>query len=222
MKVWSKNKALGDIDFAASDWVFTPIIQSGGKYDLKVSAESNGDNLKTGVILASMGIKYKEYCSMIARTFLIGPDKVRAVVNIPRRSAGGDLGASLTLPARQSQETNYTFVLDLQQHLLRVLKAGVLAKDVYAAGLQYVKDKKPALEGSYPKSIGYGVSAQGRLLTSALLMRLRRRRESSSGIARTCSDPRTIGLSRRAWCSSSTWHLETCRIPRTRATRAYS
>jgi nucleosome binding factor SPN SPT16 subunit len=76
MKIWKKNPQLGDVDFSNSDWIYTPIIQSGGKYDLKISAESNADDLKSGVILASMGIKYKEYCSNISRTFLIGPDKV--------------------------------------------------------------------------------------------------------------------------------------------------
>jgi len=75
MKLWNKNKQLANVDFQSSDWVYTPIIQSGGKYDLKVSAESNQDNLKADVILASMGIKYKEYCGNIARTFMIGPHK---------------------------------------------------------------------------------------------------------------------------------------------------
>lgn len=78
MKIWNKNSQLSGIDFSNSDWIYTPIIQSGGKYDLKISAESNSDNLKSGVVLASMGIKYKEYCANIARTFLIGPDNVRA------------------------------------------------------------------------------------------------------------------------------------------------
>lgn len=130
MKVWKKNPALGDVDFSNSDWIYTPIIQSGGKYDLKISAESNADDLKSGVILASMGIKYKEYCSNIARTFLIGPDK--------------------------SQEANYNFLLDLQQFLLKKMKAGVRAKDVYAAALAYVKEKKPELEASFPKTLGHG------------------------------------------------------------------
>jgi nucleosome binding factor SPN SPT16 subunit len=79
MKIWNKNPQLSGIDFSNSDWIYTPIIQSGGKYDLKLSASSNGDNLKSGVILASMGMKYKEYCANISRTFLIGPDKVRSL-----------------------------------------------------------------------------------------------------------------------------------------------
>lgn len=76
MKLWNKDKSIGSIDFSNSDWVYTPIIQSGGKYDLKVSAESNGENLKKGVIIASMGIKYKEYCSNIGRTFMTSPHEV--------------------------------------------------------------------------------------------------------------------------------------------------
>jgi len=37
---------------------------------------SNNDNLKPDVILASLGIKYKGYCSSMGRTFLISPGKV--------------------------------------------------------------------------------------------------------------------------------------------------
>ncbi len=37
------------------------------------------------------------------------------------------------------------------------MKAGVRAKDVYAAALAYVKEKKPELEASFPKTLGHGV-----------------------------------------------------------------
>jgi hypothetical protein len=78
MKIWNKNPVLqrAGVDFQTSDWIYTPIIQSGGKYDLKVSAESNQDPLKPGVVLVGIGIKYKEYCSNIGRTFMVGPHKV--------------------------------------------------------------------------------------------------------------------------------------------------
>lgn len=61
-----------------ADWCYPPIIQSGGKYDLRVSAQSNGDNLHEGTIIASMGIRFKSYCSNIARTYLTNPEKVHA------------------------------------------------------------------------------------------------------------------------------------------------
>lgn len=65
------------MDFSAVDWIYTPIIQSGGEYDLKPSAESSSKNLKAGVILASIGLRARSYCSNMARTFLIDPAKVR-------------------------------------------------------------------------------------------------------------------------------------------------
>jgi nucleosome binding factor SPN SPT16 subunit len=61
----------------------------------------------------------------------------------------------------QTQESNYLFLLDLQQYLLKKLKAGAVIKDVYASGLAYVKEKKPELESAYPKTIGYGVRVAG-------------------------------------------------------------
>lgn len=129
-KIWNKNKQLGQVDFGHSDWVYTPIIQSGGKYDLKVSAESNADPMKSGIILASMGIKYKDYCANIGRTFIIGPDK--------------------------SQEANYTFLLELQQAVLKQMKAGTAIKQVHQAAIDYIKQKKPELEEHFVKTLGFG------------------------------------------------------------------
>lgn len=67
-----------NIDFV--DICYPPIIQSGGIYSLKPSALSNNDNLDSGVILCSLGTRYKSYCSNIGRTFLIDPTKVNYVV----------------------------------------------------------------------------------------------------------------------------------------------
>jgi len=75
MKLWGKNTSLNGVDFNAAEWVYTPIIQSGGDYDLKVSAQSNEKNLQPGVILSSLGIRYKSYCASMGRTFLISPSK---------------------------------------------------------------------------------------------------------------------------------------------------
>lgn len=87
------NKCIGSsvnkVDFTSTEWVYSPIIQSGGKYDLRVSAVSDEGNLKPGVILASLGLRYKSYCSAMARTFIINPHRVRGTSN--------NLGAILTL-----------------------------------------------------------------------------------------------------------------------------
>lgn len=63
-------------DPGLADWCYTPIIQSGGSYDLRPSAQSDDAKLKAGVILCSMGIRYKSYCANIGRTFIIDPHKV--------------------------------------------------------------------------------------------------------------------------------------------------
>lgn len=56
---------------------FSPIIQSGGKYDIKVSAQSNTDFLSSDIILCSLGARYKNYCANVSRTFMVdAPSKV--------------------------------------------------------------------------------------------------------------------------------------------------
>jgi nucleosome binding factor SPN SPT16 subunit len=78
-----KNKALklgDDFDTSQLDWTVGPVIQSGGKYDLKQNAQSDDNPLHAGIILASMGLRYKSYSAQIARTYLIDPTKVR---NLP-------------------------------------------------------------------------------------------------------------------------------------------
>lgn len=65
------------LDRALSDWCYTPIIQSGGTYDLKSSAQSDEARLKAGVIYCSLGVRYKSYCCNMGRTFFVDPDPVR-------------------------------------------------------------------------------------------------------------------------------------------------
>lgn len=65
------------IDRGFAEWCYSPIIQSNGNYDLKSSAQSDDQRLRLGVILASIGVRYKSYCSNVARTFMIDPHKVR-------------------------------------------------------------------------------------------------------------------------------------------------
>jgi nucleosome binding factor SPN SPT16 subunit len=58
----------------------------------------------------------------------------------------------------QSQEANYIFLLDLQQAVLKKMKAGVPVKEVYDFALSHVQSKKPELADKMVKSIGFGVS----------------------------------------------------------------
>ncbi|SCU95344.1 LADA_0G15082g1_1 [Lachancea dasiensis] len=112
------------------DWAYSPIIQSGKKFDLKVSARSSNDQLSgKGCILASCGIRYKSYCSNVTRTFLIDPS--------------------------EEMVSNYEFLLAVQNEIItNFLKVGQTPQAVYQATVDYVKSQKPAMVASFTKNVG--------------------------------------------------------------------
>lgn len=71
-----KNKLPSTLNTDFVDICYPPIVQSGGVFSLKPSAISSDEHLESGVILCSLGARYKSYCSNIGRTFLIDPTKV--------------------------------------------------------------------------------------------------------------------------------------------------
>ncbi|BEJ13264.1 hypothetical protein CspHIS471_0304380 [Cutaneotrichosporon sp. HIS471] len=127
MKLWNKNPKLANVDFTNTDWVYSPIIQSGGEYDLRVSAYSNEKPLKPGVILSSLGIRYKSYCASSARTFMINPSK--------------------------KQESNFSTLLDVRLEVIKMCKAGVAARDLYNTAHAAFQER--GLGGHFPKNIGF-------------------------------------------------------------------
>ncbi|KAL3231394.1 FACT complex subunit SPT16 [Nakaseomyces bracarensis] len=116
--------------FDLLDWTYSPIIQSGSKFDLKVSAHSSNDQLHgNGCILASCGIRYNNYCSNVTRTFLIDPS--------------------------EEMVENYAFTLDLQKHIIdNELKIGRTPKEVYESVVEFIKKVKPELASNFTKNIG--------------------------------------------------------------------
>lgn len=73
-KLKTKLPATLNTDFV--DICYPPIVQSGGVFSLKPSALSNDDAMMSGIIVCSLGARYKSYCSNVGRTFLIDPSKV--------------------------------------------------------------------------------------------------------------------------------------------------
>ncbi|KAF3308296.1 FACT complex subunit spt16 [Orbilia oligospora] len=134
-----KDHKLG-ADFAPSqlDWAYGPSIQSGGKYDLKVPGETENDksNLHSGVIIASMGFRYKNYCSVVGRTYMIDPNK--------------------------TQENHYYFLIKLHTLIISTLRDGVTCKDVYSKALNLVKSQHPELEKNFFRNVGYGINMESR------------------------------------------------------------
>lgn len=117
-------------NFDLLDWTYSPIIQSGKKFDLRVSARSTNDQLYgNGCILASCGIRYNNYCSNITRTFLIDPSEEMA--------------------------NNYDFLLTLQKEIVtNILKPGRTPKEVYESVIEYIEKTKPELVPNFTKNIG--------------------------------------------------------------------
>lgn len=160
---WFTKSALGkkllqankDFDPELVDWCYSPIVQSGGEYDLKPSALSSEKRfVGDGVILSSLGLRYKNYCSNIGRTFLIDPT-----------------------PAI---EANYDILLDLQTHIAQsLLKDGAVAKDVYAGALDYLKTKNPDLVDKFTKNAGWLTGLEFR--DSTLVLNAKNERKLANG-----------------------------------------
>ncbi|CAZ80542.1 unnamed protein product [Tuber melanosporum] len=139
----AKEMKLGpDFDPLQLDWTVGPLVQSGGRYDLRSSATSDDSQLHGGIILSTMGLRYKSYCSAIARTFLIDPNK--------------------------SQEKYYSFLVDLQWKVLSEIRDGVVCKDVYNKAIAFIKSKHPELEKHFLKAIGSIIGIEAKDTTTPI------------------------------------------------------
>ncbi|KAA6409676.1 MAG: FACT complex subunit spt16 [Lasallia pustulata] len=137
-----KTKLPADFDATQLDWTYGPIIQSGGNYDLKLTAQPDNNNLHAGTIIAGMGLRYKSYCSIVARTYLVDPNK--------------------------SQESNYKLLLDVHQAVLKDAREGVAVKDLYNKALGIIKTKKPDMEKQFLRNVGGGIGIETRDTTLIL------------------------------------------------------
>jgi nucleosome binding factor SPN SPT16 subunit len=111
---------------------YFPIVQSGGNYDLRVSAYSSPENLSHDIILASLGARYRNYCSSIARTFLVDP------------------------PKRVSE--NYELLLEVQEACLQAMKPGNPIKNVYKAAVSVLQQRGDGAQDMVehlPKTLGF-------------------------------------------------------------------
>ncbi|KAI9689083.1 MAG: FACT complex subunit spt16 [Bathelium mastoideum] len=135
-------KVSANFDPSQLDWNVAPIIQSGGHYDFKNSAIPDDSNLHEGVIIAQLGLRYLTYSSVVGRTFLVDPNK--------------------------SQESVYKLLQSVHETVIKEIRDGVAAKDVYAKAVGVLKSKKPDLEKNFVSSVGYGIGIEGRDTTLSL------------------------------------------------------
>lgn len=111
---------------------YFPIVQSGGDYDLRVSAVSNNKKMKFDIITISLGSRYQNYCSNVARTFLVDPPK--------------------------AVSDTYETLIDVHEACLAVMKPGNTLKSVYAAAVKQLKksDREDLVE-CLPKNLGFAI-----------------------------------------------------------------
>jgi nucleosome binding factor SPN SPT16 subunit len=134
-KLFKKIKTLpADFDNQQMDWAYGPVIQSGGTYDVRFSAQPDAQNLHSGCIVANMGFRYKTYSSAMARTFLVDPSK--------------------------SQTSNYKVLLAAHEAAIQNIRDGVPMKDVYNNALGVIKSKKPELEKHFGKNVGAAIGIE--------------------------------------------------------------
>ena len=136
IKFFQKIKVSANFDFQQLDWAYPPIIQGSGNYDLKFATDSDDKNLQPGIILCALGLRYQSYASMVARTFMVNPSK--------------------------TQESNYKFLQSIHDSIIKSLRDGAVAKDVYGKALALLKSKKSELEKNFVKSIGWAIGIEAK------------------------------------------------------------
>lgn len=109
---------------------YFPIVQSGGTYDIRVSAQSTGDTLKYDIITLSLGARYHLYCSNVARTFLVDPPK--------------------------AVSQNYEMLLEMHEACVKAMVPGKPLKGVYKAAVESLRSAgKEDLVKHLPKNLGF-------------------------------------------------------------------
>ncbi|XP_052205741.1 FACT complex subunit SPT16-like [Diospyros lotus] len=121
------------------DICYPPIIQSGGKFDLRPNATSDDEYLyydSPSVIICAIGSRYNSYCSNVARTFLID--------STPKQSKA------------------YEVLLRAHEAAIGALKPGNKVGAVHLAALSVVERDAPDLVGNLTKSAGTGIGLEFR------------------------------------------------------------
>lgn len=130
-----KSKLSADFDTQQLDFIYGPVVQSGGTYDLKITAQPDENNLHAGTIIAGLGLRYKSYSSMVARTYLVDPN--------------------------DAIESNYKLLLSIHEAIIKAAREGVALKDLYNKAISLIRSsKRPELEKHFVKSVGAGIGLE--------------------------------------------------------------
>lgn len=156
-KFFRQTKMPANFDPMQLDWSVNPTVMSGGNFDLKLASEPDSNNLHAGVIISALGLRYQTYASTVARTYLVDPTK--------------------------AQESTYKLLLNVHETVIKEMRDGVQAKDVYNKALNVVKAKKPELEKNFLKNVGAGIGIE--LRDSNLILNAKDQRVLRDGMTFT-------------------------------------
>ena len=123
------------------DWALHPKIKSGDSLNAK-RPDPDDNQLHPGIVMCLFGLRYQTYGALLGRTFMVDPNK--------------------------TQEGHYKLLLSIHDLVLKSIKDGVVAKDIYQKALSHLKAKKPELQGSLMKNLGHVVGIESRDLTFAI------------------------------------------------------
>jgi nucleosome binding factor SPN SPT16 subunit len=122
------NKALLNKKFQVLDkffdFTYTPVVQSGGQYNLKPTAESDQKNLALNVIILQLAGRYFDFNCSLQRTLLINPT--------------------------EKEQSFYLALLSLFNEIQRNLKPGSSIGDCIGKSLESFKKKFPDLVQHLP------------------------------------------------------------------------
>ena len=123
------KKYLNGHDPAVVDSCFPPIVQSGGKFQLKFSVDSDDRFLSFNVITIQCGLRLRSHCSCLVRTFMVNPT--------PEQTEIYELCCT---------------ALDL---IIESLIPGASFASVYNKAYESVNSKKPDLAPKLTKNFGF-------------------------------------------------------------------
>lgn len=121
---------------------FPPIVQSGGQYDLRFSAQSSNSALSADAVVCTLGARYGGYCTGISRTFFVDP--------VPKVKAA------------------YEILVEAQQLVIDRLVDGAMVKTVVEQAIELIKSKDASLVSKLTKNFGFGTGLEFRDSTMPL------------------------------------------------------
>jgi len=115
------------------DCGIVPSVQSGGQFSFTEPLNTE-ETLHFGCILVELGSRFKSYCSIVGRTFLIdAPDAVRR---------------------------SYNFTVDLQARLIDMCVPGTVMSAVYKAAMTHIEATRPDLAPYFIANCGSSIGLE--------------------------------------------------------------